>query len=306
MTNADPLDPLIEAAATEIERAIAREMPGLAARARSWLRSLTTTGSIGDYYRHPRRFPMLRLPWWAVRDRAVARSLLADVVRSTMAGYWFIRLLDDLVDGDPRARPDLLPLSALLHLEFQAGYQRHFPPDSPFWELFRTRWVRLADATARPATDASPEDLLARARATIGAVVIPLRALTFAAGVPERFEAWADGVERLAEIEQVIDDLTDWQVDFERGQPNVLVALGLRRGGGAIPAWVVREGFRVGLDLGETLIDRARGPVAALDNGPLLAFLEGRRAALAELDAQTRPGLAQFAALSAVFPERSP
>lgn len=305
MATDDPLDHLIETAAADIEHAITGGMPGLADRAVAWLRSLTTTGRSGDYFRHPRRFPMLRLPWWAVQDRPVEDALLADVVRSTMAGYWLVRLLDDLVDREPRTPAELLPLSVLLQLEFMAGYERRFPPHSPFWVLLRDRWLRLADATVAPGPSPTPDDLLARSRATIGAVVIPLRALTLAASVPERFEPWAEAVERLAEIEQTIDDLTDWQVDFERGQPNILLAEGARRVGSGLPAWVVREGWRVGLDLARALIDRARPGLMALGSAPLVAFVEARCAALDDLDAAIRPGLAQLAALAAVFPDRS-
>lgn len=297
-------------AAVALEEAIGRELPGLAPRARSWLRALSTTGRPADYFLHPRRFPVVRLPWWAVEDRPLDPALLGDVVRSTLAGYWFVRLIDDLVDHEPRTPVGLLPLTAFLHTEFEGGYRRHFAADSPFWPVFRERWLRLADATlaggAGPTPEPTPEQLGERAVATIGAVVIPLRALTLSARVPERFEPWAAVVEELARAEQLIDDLTDWQVDHERGQPNLLLAEGARRTGrDGVPGWVVREGFRLGLAQARQALERAAPAAARLGSASLAGFLDGRRAAVDALEAETAPGLAQLAALAAVFPDRA-
>lgn len=300
----DPLREPILAAGAALERAIAEELPGLSAGARGWLRALTTTGRPADYFLHPRRFPVVRLPFWAVEDRPPDPALLADVVRSTMAGYWFVRLVDDSVDREARAPLELLPLSAFLHTEFEGGFRRHFPATSPFWPVFRQRWLRLADATAITGAAPTAEDLFERATATIGAAVIPLRALTLAAGVAERFEPWAAAVDGLAPAEQLLDDLVDWQSDHDRHQPNILLAEGARRvGPDALPGWVVREGFRWGLDQARHAIDRVELAVAGLGSAPLSEFLRGRRAALETLDAETAAGLAQLGALAACFPD---
>jgi hypothetical protein len=299
----DPLTPAIHRAADALGAAIARELPTLAPRALGWLRALTTTGRPADYFLHPRRFPVVRLPWWSVEDRPPDPALLDDVVRGTMAGYWYVRLVDDLVDREPRTPVEVLPLAAFLHLEFEGAWRRHFPAESPFWPVFRARWLALADSTAPAADDPGPDALVARAAATIGAVVIPIRALTLAAGVPARFGPWAAAAEALARAEQLLDDLTDWHTDHERGQPNVLVALGAREvGHAAVPGWVAREGFRRGLGLAAAALDRAAPLVAALGSEGLDGFLAARRAALAELAADTAAGLDALEALARAFP----
>lgn len=303
----DPLREPIIAAGEALARAIAQELPGLSAGALGWLRALTTTGRPADYFLHSRRFPVVRLPFWAVEDRLPDPVLLGDVLRSTMAGYWFVRLVDDLVDREARAPLGLLPLSAFLHTEFEGGFRRHFPATSPFWPVFRQRWLRLADATTITAAAPTAEDLVERATATIGAAAIPLCALTLAAGVPERFEPWAAAVDGLARVEQLVDDLVDWQSDHDRRQPNILLAEGTRRvGSEALPGWVVREGFRWGLDQARRAIDRVDLVVAGLGSAPLSEFLRGRRAALEALDAETAAGLAQLGALAASFPDPAP
>ena len=306
MTSDSLVDELVEAGATRLERAIRTETPTLAGPALEWMRSLTLTGRLADYFRHPFRFPMLRLPGWAVEPEApYHRELLADTTYSTMAGYYHIRLLDDLVDRQPGPPLELLPLAALFHTEFQSAYLPHFSAESPFWPVFRSRWLRLADATAvRPAPETDQvAALLTRATATVGAVVIPLRALTLGMGVPERFERWEPVVLELARIDQLIDDVLDWQPDAERNQPNLLLAEGTRRArpGEASAAWVVREGYRWGLAAVRERLDRLWPEAAALGSLPLLDFLASRRGAADTLKQETSAGLDQLASLALWF-----
>ena len=303
----DPLvHELIEAGAARLEETIRTETPGLAEPALAWIRSLTLTNRLADYFHHPLRFPMLRLPGWAVEHEAPNhRALFADTIYSTMAGYYHIRLLDDLVDRQTGAPLELLPLAALFHTEFQSAYLPHFPAASPFWPVFRHRWLGLADATvARPAP--GPDQaaaLFARATATVGAVVIPLRALTLGMGVPERFDQWEPVVLELARIDQLMDDVLDWQPDLARSQPNLLLADGAERAqpGESSAAWVVREGYRRGLAAVRKRLNELTPAATALGSAPLLGFLAGRRAAADALEDETSAGLAQLASLAVWF-----
>ncbi|MCC7131150.1 MAG: hypothetical protein IT352_00820 [Gemmatimonadales bacterium] len=323
---------LVEAGAGRLEAVIRTEMPGSADRALRWLRGLTGSGRLADYFLHPTRFPMVRLPVWAIEAEAPShRALVGDTIYSTMAGYYHIRLLDDVMDRMPEAPLELLPLAGLFHLEFQSAYQPHFPADSPFWSVFRTRWLRLADwtvprpagtaadgtaprpegdgvlGTALPTDPDAGEALLERAGATVGAVVIPLRALTLGVGAPDRFVRWEPVVLALARVEQWIDDVVDWQQDLDRGQPNLLLAAGATRArpGEATAVWVVREGYRWGLATARARLDELEPAARSLASAPLAAFLDRRRAALAALMARTEAGLDQLAALARSFPTSS-
>jgi hypothetical protein len=306
MTSDRLVHELIEAGAVRLEETIRTETPVLADPALRWLRSLTLTNRLADYFHHPLRFPMLRLPGWAVEREAPNHPVLfADTVYSTMAGYYHIRLLDDLVDRQAGAPLELLPLAALFHTEFQSAYLPHFPAGSPFWPVFRRRWLQFADATAtRPAPGPDQEAaLFARAGATVGAVVIPLRALTLGMGVPDRFDQWEPVVLELARIDQLMDDVLDWQPDLERNQPNLLLAdsAGRTHPGESSAAWVVREGYRRGLDAVRTRLDLLRPQAATLGSAPLLEFLAGRRRAADTLEEETGAGLAQLASLAMWF-----
>lgn len=295
---------LVEAGAERLEATLRAGMPGSADRAMTWLRGLTVSGRLADYFLHPTRFPMVRLPVWAIEPEARHhRALVADTIYSTMAGYYHIRLLDDVMDRMPEAPLDLLPLAALFHLEFQSAYQPHFAADSPFWAEFRGRWLGLADWTVpRRGTDAIGP-LQERAGATVGAVVIPLRALTLGVGAAGRFEQWEPVVLELARIEQWIDDIVDWQQDLERGQPNLLLAAGTDRArvGEGQAAWVVREGYGWGLASAQQRLGAVVPAAVALGSAPLAAFLASRQVALSDLAERTAAGLEGLASLARIF-----
>lgn len=298
----DPiLSGLIEGAAMALERTLATGLPSLTVRIEGWRHQLVASGRLADYFDHPSRFPILAIPWWAAGDGPRDLAFHADIVASTVAGYCYVRLLDDLIDRHPAASVELLPVTALLQTEFQGRYQRHFPADSPFWEVFRTAWYASADAMVPP-PNADPARLLERATSTIGAVLIPLRAVTLASGDPGRYDGWREVVLELARIEQLLDDVVDWQVDFERGLPNALLGYAARHGATTdAPAWVVREGYRWGLAQVRGRLNALDGAVHRLGSPDLAGFVARRITVVNALEGQTAPGLSQLAALAAVF-----
>jgi hypothetical protein len=298
---------IVDAAADRLTGILTRETPALGARVIPWLASLSRTGKLADYFLHPRRFPMLLLPWWAVEGTRSRQDLRfhEDVARSTMAGYCYIRLLDDLMDRRGTPGLDLLPSAGVFHLEFQSAYQEHFSPDSPFWTVFRTRWLTAADSTVAGSKAAAGE-LEGRAEATLGPVLIPIAAACFHAGVPERFEAWRPAVLELARLEQFIDDVFDWQDDDARGQPNLVLAEAARRArmGETTLAWVIREGYGWALDTARARAAAAMVSVQRLGNQGLSSFVAARADLIGEIASDTAPGLAQLAGLAKAFGER--
>lgn len=299
-----PFDAIVEAAADRLTAVLKRETPSLGSRVLPWLGELSRTGRLVDYFTNPRRFPILLLPWWAVEDTPSRddRQFHEDVALSTMSGYCYIRLLDDLMDRRGVPGLDLLPAAGVFHLEFQSAYQRHFAPDSPFWDTFRTRWLQGADATHAPATiDAA--GLEARAEANLGPALIPITAACLHAGVPERIERWRPVILELARLEQFLDDVVDWQDDHERGQPNLLLAEWTAKAPSGEPAlsWVVREGYVWGLETARARLSAAVGLVEPLGSQGLLRYLADRTSLVDELTRETGPGLRQLAELARVF-----
>src|SRR6187399_834062 len=76
--------------------------PTLAAHARSWQRELTGGAAPEAYFLHPEAFPLVLLPWWLESTIHEPRSagFQRDVVYSSVSGYYFVRMIDDLMDHD--------------------------------------------------------------------------------------------------------------------------------------------------------------------------------------------------------------
>lgn len=300
----DPvLEDLVRAAGRRLTATLARETPALGATALPWLTGLSRGGDLGDYFLHPRRFPVVQLPWWAAEGTSSRQDLAfhEDLVLGTMSGYCHVRLLDDVMDRGGGGL-DLLPAAAVFHLEFQSAWQRWFPADSPFWTVFRACWLRAADATVPP-PDPTASALDDRAEAVLGPALIPVAGALLHAGLFDRYEAWRAAVGTLARTEQFLDDLLDWQTDADRGQPNLLLAEASRRrpAGEPVLAWVVREGYAWGLDEARARLAAATTAVAPLGHEDLHRFVTLRAAQVEALAEATGPGLRQLADLARAF-----
>ena len=75
-----------------------RNAPVLGGHADIWVRALAGDAPPERYFLHPRAFPAVLLPWRA--EEAIhgrpSRAFERDVIYSTVAGYYFVRLVDDL------------------------------------------------------------------------------------------------------------------------------------------------------------------------------------------------------------------
>ena len=65
---------------------------------------------------------------------------------------YFIRLLDNVMDGHATVERELLPASAFFHSEFEGVYRALFAPASPFWPDYHDAWYSSWDVVAHEAT----------------------------------------------------------------------------------------------------------------------------------------------------------
>ena len=74
------------------------------------MRQLAGSDASADYFCKPHAFPMLQLPWWLERTLRPAPDLALqrDLARSTMCGYYYIRMIDNVMDGHATVEPGLL------------------------------------------------------------------------------------------------------------------------------------------------------------------------------------------------------
>lgn len=224
-------------------------------------------------------YPLVHLPVWAAPD--LTPAVLALLVRSTISGYLYVRLVDNAFDADTDGTElRLLPAAAYLHTEFQLPYQRLYPFDHPFWSTFTRAWTRAAEATLADRQLGSPDVdrfELAAARKTTSAI-IPVAAALYAGGKPRRLTAWGRFVDAFGRWHQLENDFFGWRKDQRHDNPNLVLGEARRRG--ADPdGWFLDEGFEWGAALLSRYAAEAAACAGSLGSPELVAYLELRLSA---------------------------
>jgi hypothetical protein len=309
-----PLDGLLTTALARLQAEMQAAAPFLAGQVSAWMKALARTPSPEDYFRNPLSFPLLLLPWWleqTIRPQPDV-AFQADLVFSTVNGYYYIRLLDNVMDGHPvtsgagvGVELTLLPAAAFFHTQFQAAYQRHFGPAHPFWDDFSRLWFRSADVTAQDASlsEVSLEAFRRYAGQKVCAVKIPLAAVCHRYDRVDRLEAWSRFVDALGAWHQLCNDVFDCSKDLRHGTGTYFLSQAERRkaAGESAAGWVVREGFDWGIATLHAWLAEARGLARPLGSPQLLAYLDGREAMLRRQQAEVGEGLRRLADLAAVM-----
>ncbi len=297
---------LIEQTAERLPRDLARRAPAMAAEVEAWTRALPSHGGPADYFLHPLAFPMLLLPWWLERSRGeIDVELQADLVTSTVSGYYYIRMIDDLMDGDAGARVELLPALGFFHTRFQSAYQKWFAADHPFWETFERVWCQSAEASMLDARLESfdAESFRRVAARKICAAKIPLTAVCHHRGWLDLLEPWLELVDLLGCWHQMTNDVFDWHKDLSHGNRTYFLcrAESERRQGEPVAAWVARDGFAWGCGLLEEWAAELRRRAGDLGSDDLAAYLDERRRLYDRRKASATSGLRALGKLAEVL-----
>jgi hypothetical protein len=234
----------------EILRGFRDEAPTLHSFLLELLEGRRPSGADPDYFLDSDRFPFLHLPFWVVGDFEDVGSealFLADTVRSSVAGYYCIRLVDDLMDESDRFRLALLPVAQALQLGFVAPYRRHFPGDHPFWAFLDGTWIAAAESTARDhrMEEIGENEFRAVSARKVAAARIPTFAACSFAGMEHGAPEWLAFVDALGVFEQFMDDFFDWHRDYRRGRQTYFLSEGRRRSGSArgVVPWALGPGM---------------------------------------------------------------
>lgn len=250
------------------------------------MRSLARDAAPERYFLHPSAFPAVLLPW-LVEERirgAPSRSFQRDVVYSTVAGYFFVRILDDLMDGEP-VPPQLVPALIVLHSEFQQTYLRYFPFQHPFWRAFAHGSYEAAETASRDAAleRITRAQFLATSARKVAGGKVPIAAVCHRYGRPELVLPWSAFIDKLGRWHQMLNDMLGWSRDLQRGTATYFLSVAEEGAGSgmSIAEWVITEGYAWGMhELAPwmaDLLDAAR----ALESPSLVTYLEGRERALA-------------------------
>ena len=307
MPAVEAVDSLVVAAVARLEREMLHHAPAMASRAGSWMRQLSGTDRPADYFIQPDRFPMLRLPWW-LEESAKGEpdpAFQADLVYSTVNGYYFIRLVDRVMDEHRPEDRQLLPLLGFFHTEFHSPYQAYFAEAHPFWEAFRSTWFESGEAAMKDA------DLEAVDRGTfveisarkVCAAKIPIAAVCYRHGLTMVMDDWFELCDLLGCFEQFMDDLFDWQRDLSSGNATFFLTEA-RRGrapGESVAAWVFRGGFEWGMDRLLEWLAELKAVTATLRCPELEGHVRRRESLLLERRAQIRPAFESLGRFAEAF-----
>lgn len=264
-------------------RDIERDLPSAAIRLSSWhgLIGLALHGL------SHRGIPVLSLPGWVAPLRSLVedREFHIDLMYSTMHGFCYIRLIDDVADGDkdPELRK-LLPACNYFHCRFQLIYQKHFPPGSVFWAHFTKAWDEQAEQSIADAFFETVDltSFLSISSKKTAAARIPLAAAAVKYDLENIIAPWYDFLHGVGALQQMTNDYLKCRNDLQHNiRTFFLSTFAVRRQiDETLDRWLVREGH----DWGQTVllewIEKLSLEARQLECPEALAWLTERRGRL--------------------------
>lgn len=258
----------------------------------SWMQALAGGHAPEAYFKHPLAFPTLLLPWWVEQSLRGQPdpALQFDIAYSSINGYYFIRMIDNVMDDDSPVEKKLLPALAFFHTEFQTSYQKYFPPAHPFWELYRKVWFGTAQAAigdARlEAIDLNAFERLSAQK--VSAAMIPVAAICYYHNRTDVMAPWFEFVHRIGKWHQMFNDVFDWYKDSQNNSQTYFLseASRLKRPSETAFEYIIREGFAHGCDEMRAWMRDCQEVAATLNCPELAAYLD-ERSALFEARAKT-------------------
>lgn len=303
------LKALIASAFARLRSELRTLAPHLARRVLAWMSALAGSARHEAYFMHPEAFPLLLLPWWLEKSLGGApdRAFHADLVYSSINGYYYVRLIDSVMDGHGPGDATLLPATAFFHLQFQGAYQRHFEPDHPFWKVFVSESLHASETIVREAalTHVGLREFVQIAAQKTCGMRIPIAAVCFHGRKPKLIRPWWAMCDALGRFAQMLDDVFDWHTDLAANRLTTYflseAALRKRRGE-SITAWIVREGFQWGVAEIHDLLTDVKAHGRTLRSPELVSYLTRQEALLRAEEQGVRAGLASLATLAPLLP----
>lgn len=263
----------------------------------SWIQGLSKQGPPEGYFLHPHAFPTLFFPHWVKEGCGFAHDggLHRDLTYSSISGYYFIRLIDDVMDQHPERKTNLLPLLGFFHERFQSIYCGYFPHSHPFWDYFKKQWTLSAEASVRDShfRHIDEEAFSGVSSKKVCAGKIPMVAVCMRNGRANLPPLWDQAFDELSAFHQFHNDFFDFQRDAGLGiQTHFLFhAERHKKDGESLESWVLREGFEWGADAMKTKLARLRSIASSSQSPSFERYLEERERILVRTLEESIPGL---------------
>lgn len=291
-----------------LEAELARSAPIMAGQVSHWFRQLAQSEQPADYFKNPIGFPVVSLPWWLGKTLhpTPTGAFHSDLVYSTMNGYYYIRLLDNVMDGHTTVERELLPAAGFFHTQFQIIYQRYFEPAHPFWDFFKQTWFHSAEMTICDArlSDIDLDHFRQIASQKVCAGKIPLAAVGYACDRADVLARWLDFHDTLGAWHQLWNDVFDWNKDLKYGTRTYFLSEAERRKRPteSAAAWIVRQGFEWGIATLHEWLIQLKQAATPLNSPDVMAYLDWRAANLRQQHAAVADGLRHLEKLAAAMP----
>ena len=254
----------------------------LAGETLKWIARRCDVQHLEDYLAHPQGMPLLALPWWLEMSfREVDTEFQCDLMISGAHGYFFIRMLDDLMDGHAVDRA-CLPALHLFSLRFQSAYFRYFPSGDPFWDYFERSLASTAEAVSGDSRlgEVSAENFLGISARKLAAALIPIAAVCCRYGRLELLPAWEHFLTLFSRWHQMRDDILDWSEDYAAGHATWILSEAQRRRASSetVPVWMGRTGLSWAAKVMGDWMEQIKDAAAGLNSPELVRYLKAREA----------------------------
>jgi hypothetical protein len=276
------LDALITQAVERLQGELQRYTPFMAERVYQWMCGLAGDAQPAAYFQHPLAYPIFLLPYWLEKSLhgEVDEAFQGDLIYSSMNIYYFIRLMDNVMDDNAATERQLLPALGFFHTQWQSVYQRHFAVGHPFWTYFQRVWYEAGEITLRDAMlqDIDLDSFINTSGRKVYAARIPCAAVCHRYAQIDVLEVWTPLYERLERWHQMYNDVFGWVGDFQNRTPTYFLSeVQRRKQATEMPAdWVAREGFAWASQLLGDWLAELQALATSLNSPELEAYLRFR------------------------------
>ncbi len=268
-----------------------------------WMKFLAGSEQPEDYFNHPRAFSFLLLPWWAESSLTTTPDVefQAALAYASVNAYYYIRLMDNLMDGNASLEASLLPATVFFSTQIQATYLDHFAWPSAFWDFLLATWLRQSEATMQDdsLTQRDEAQFLEIVTQKVCGAKIPIAAVCYRYECPQRMGGWSVLVDKLGAWHLMQQDMFDWRKDLQHQNMTYFLSEAVRskNPNESIAEWVVRAGFSWGIGKLQAWMVEIRQLATELTCPPLLDYLDQRDALLLKQMNEISKGLVLLAKL---------
>jgi hypothetical protein len=299
----------VAAAIERIRSTLQTQAPFLSHATWQWMRQISPNGDPASHFTHLRMFPLLKLPEWMVETLPVRpdSDFQHSLIHSSINGYYYVRLTDDVMDGDRDHKLELsiLPATGFFCSQFQIFYQAYFPSQHVFWQKFHELWIAFCESAAHDAslTTVSGSDFERVSSRKYSAAGIPVAAACYHYDRVDLLTPWLEFTQSLARWSQMLDDMLDWYWDRRDQRATYFLSEGKKRKceGESLDEWIAREGFAWGFGMLDQWMGDLREKAGALGSSGLRAYLGRREAWLQQQKLAMQNGFAAISQLATIL-----